>query len=357
MVAIAPNLGFLAPMSDTPHPVEPTREIIAPRHESLVKEFQGEVGPRKLEFGEARLWLVARDPRWVFAYWEFVPSEHPEATGADGIARFSLRILGRNGAIETETEIHPDQGNIYLPVNDADSNYIAELGFYAKSGVWCFIAKSGTTYTPPNENSEEGVVEFAKIPATLPLGSVHKIMRREPAASGLARVQRFSEWTRDQERMLISLLAADVLAGGKPEGRAARARSRMVPRPPAKEIPLALWAQLDAPATSSPSESPSSWHQPEFPLHLNAELIFYGGTAPNASLTIAGKPVHLRHDGTFRVHCRLPDGEFEIPIVARSADGTRTRNAVLRFSRETEADPGTGASKQPDYLPASPPVG
>ncbi len=357
MVAIIPNLGFVPRMSDMPHPVEPTREIIAPRHESLVKEFEGEVGPRKLEFGEARLWLVARDPRWVFAYWEFVPSEHPEAIGADGIARFSLRILGNSDSVETETEIHPDQGNIYLPVNDANSNYTAELGFYTKSGVWCFIAKSGTTYTPPNENSEEGVVEFAKIPATLPLGSVHKIMRREPAASGLARVQRFSEWTRDQERMLISLLAADVAAGGKPEGRAARARSRMVPRPPAKEIPLALWAQLDAPASSSPVESPSSWHAPELPLHLNAELIFYGGTAPNASLTIAGKPVELRHDGTFRVHCRLPDGEFEIPIVARSADGTRTRNAVLRFSRETEADPGTGATRQPDYLPASPPVG
>lgn len=352
MVALRARVRFFPHMSDMPNPVEPLRDTIAPRHESLAKAFHGDLGPRPLDYGEARLWLVARDPRRLFAYWQFVPGEHPEAH-----ARFFLRIIDKNGIVETEADIPPDQGNIYLPVNHADSEYTAELGFYSASGVWCFIAKSGTAYTPPSDATDSGKAEFVKIPANLPLSSIRKVVQRELTATALVRVQRFSDWTAEQEAMFIRLLAADVAAGGKPEGRAARARAKMNPRPPVKELPQELWAQLDSAGTSSPGETLSSWQPPELPLHVNAELIFYGGTSPDATLTVAGAKVDLRHDGTFRVHTRLPDGEFEIPIVVRSAEGTRTRKAVLRFSRETEADSGTTASKQPDYLPPAPPVG
>jgi hypothetical protein len=348
MVARGEFLSFLSSMSEPQNPIAPPREIIAPRHESLTKEFHGEIGPRPLEYGEGRLWLVARDPHWLFAYWQFVPGEHPATVGEDGRPHFFLRVLGKDGRVEVEIDVIPEQANVYIPVEKTDSSYTAELGFFTTKGIWCFIAKSGTAYTPPSVATDHGPALYATVPASLPLGNV--------SGKVLIPVQRRSEWTLEQELMFAHLLAVDAATVGLPEGRAKRARSRMV-SPKKRGIPEHMLASLDCGNAISSAETASSWSSnPDEapPLHLNAEIIFYGATASDGSLSIAGEPVQLRHDGTFRVHCRLPDGEFEIPVVATSADGKHTRNAVLRFSRETEADAGTGVSPQPDYLPPLP---
>lgn len=85
----------------------------------------------------------------------------------------------------------------------------------------------------------------------------------------------------------------------------------------------------------------------EFFMHVNAEVIFYGGTHPDARVTIAGNEVALRPDGSFRFHFVFPDGEFEIPVVATSPDGVETRRAVLRFERGTEREGDVGSTAQP----------
>jgi hypothetical protein len=87
-----------------------------------------------------------------------------------------------------------------------------------------------------------------------------------------------------------------------------------------------------------------------FFMHVNAEVIFYGGTDPNAKVTIAGQPVELQPDGTFRYHFKFPDNNYEIPIVAVSPDGVETRSAVLYFVRETTRRGDVGATAQPPYL-------
>ncbi len=70
-------------------------------------------------------------------------------------------------------------------------------------------------------------------------------------------------------------------------------------------------------------------------MHVNAEVIFYGGTDPRAKVTIDGHPVALNPDGSFRYHFIFPDADYEIPIVATSPDGLETRSAKLRFERST----------------------
>jgi hypothetical protein len=91
----------------------------------------------------------------------------------------------------------------------------------------------------------------------------------------------------------------------------------------------------------------SSWGPREFFMHLNAEVIFYGGTHPDAKVTIAGKEIMIRPDGTFRYHFVFPDGEFEIPITATSPDGVETRRGVLRFERATVREGDVGSTAQP----------
>jgi hypothetical protein len=90
--------------------------------------------------------------------------------------------------------------------------------------------------------------------------------------------------------------------------------------------------------------------QREFFMHVNAEVIFYGGTHPEAKVTVAGQPIQLQPDGTFSYHFIFPDRDFEIPIVAVSPDGKETRSAVLFFRRETARQGDVGHTAQPPYL-------
>src|SRR6201987_4175787 len=88
----------------------------------------------------------------------------------------------------------------------------------------------------------------------------------------------------------------------------------------------------------------------EFFLNVNAEVVFYGGTHPEAKVTVAGQPIQLQPDGTFRYHFIFPDRDFEIPIVAVSPDGKETRSATLFFRRETTRQGDVGHTVQPPYL-------
>lgn len=126
---------------------------------------------------------------------------------------------------------------------------------------------------------------------------------------------------------------------------------------------LSSWSQ--AAMSSWGSAETSSWGasenvgsfgfvQREFFMHVNAEVIFYGGTHPEAKVTIDGKPVSLAPDGSFRYHFVFPDGNYEIPITATSPDGLETRSATLRFERGTARTGEVGHTEQP---PLAAPMG
>jgi hypothetical protein len=85
-------------------------------------------------------------------------------------------------------------------------------------------------------------------------------------------------------------------------------------------------------------------------MHVNAEIIFYGGTHPDAAVTVSGKPIQLAPDGSFRYHFTLPDGDFEIPIVATSPDKVEQRSATLSFKRGTRRVGQVDATGQPKEL-------
>lgn len=202
-------------MSAFSSPSGPKRETVAPRHESLKKEFDGELGPQPREYGEARLWVVARDAHWIFAYWEFDPREHPEAVGADGVARFFVRMLRADGSEEITQEISPANGDLFIRVAGPDSEYSAELGFFT-AGTWCFLAKSGTTLTPaetgneltsPAEDNGRGIRGMRAMLAG-------EVRPGEPLDAAAERVldtwAKEKSWTPEREAMLRRLLAADV---------------------------------------------------------------------------------------------------------------------------------------------------
>ncbi|MEM0981146.1 MAG: Rho termination protein, partial [Cyanobacteria bacterium P01_H01_bin.58] len=82
-------------------------------------------------------------------------------------------------------------------------------------------------------------------------------------------------------------------------------------------------------ASAPPVRSRKFW------LVADAELIVYGATEPDATVTIGGKPIKLNPDGTFRFQMSFQDGLIDYPIFAVAADGEQNRAIHMKFNRET----------------------
>jgi hypothetical protein len=99
-------------------------------------------------------------------------------------------------------------------------------------------------------------------------------------------------------------------------------------------------------ATASIASAPSSHEtasQPPneksgFHLAVDADLIVFGATEPDAIVTAGGQPVPLRHDGSFSLRLAFPDGPRELEIEAISSSGMQVRKAILKFDRQTRGE-------------------
>jgi hypothetical protein len=155
-------------------------------------------------------------------------------------------------------------------------------------------------------------------------------------------------WTEHHEQLLAELIgdsrvwrepisSADIihlfqppLEGGVPSETAA-------PMPSSAESPAGVFSPLEAPAGLPSSQAGAAQPGPgQFWFNINAELIIYGATEPDARVTIGGRPIQLRPDGSFSYRFALPDGEYELLVSARSAQVEDHRQAGLRFFRRTE---------------------
>jgi hypothetical protein len=165
------------------------------------------------------------------------------------------------------------------------------------------------------------------------------------------------EWTAAQERELAELIGLAWVVEGAPGSVDVIGLLRQqlevhlpgAPRPtpgaPAAISPLPASVEWisSGPAPGAP-EAPR-----EFWLKVNAELVIYGSTEPNARVTIGGRPIRLRPDGSFSFRFALPDGAYSLPVSARSSDG-HTRQAELEFSRQSHYQGPVGVHPQDPAL-------
>ncbi len=255
-------------MSKFPQPPTPKKEAIAPLRESAAGEPDDDTPTEDRNYGETRLWLAARDPRSLFAYWEFRPEEHPDAIGEDGRPRFFLRIFREDGHAESSTGIEPGAGNAFIPGASPGTGYFAELGFF-EGDIWCFLARSEAARTPPETPATPEPAVFATIPSRISLEKFRAALAssalpRESLAMTAARVQndaqRHGEWTPEHERLLAEILGTDAANADATPANSLTLTQRIRQKLAAVANASAPGAPLPAPQLESAPTSPcGSW--------------------------------------------------------------------------------------------------
>jgi len=311
-------------------------------------------------YGTRQLFLAARDPHWLYAHWDLTREQqlHCNARSADG--HLVLRIYA--GKVEGhpiyEIHVHPESRHWFAHVERAGDSYAAALGYYSSPGRWVRVAASGSTVTPPDAVSSESSAEFATIPFEFPFAKLMEIVKAAVCenlslAQAIEELRRqghpklphavsrpLSSWTSQQEQALAKIINIDDV---RRVWMGSLEITELIRRRLAHEI-----SSLGVSSLSSPF---GGVEQPKgFWFNVNAELIIYGATEPTAKVTLGGHEIKLRPDGSFSYRFALPDGKYNLPAVAVSADNTEAQAADLKFSRETEYIGDVGAHPQDPAL-------
>jgi hypothetical protein len=262
--------------------------------------------PRELPngYGRDRIVLMVRDPFWLHTYWELTATSVQRAEVALGqdwhSAKPIIRVLdvtsedisGSSEAVVRDIDIHGGCNNWYIDVQNPPRSYRVDIGYLTKQGRFYVLSRSNVVTTPRAGISDKIDENWADVQK-----NYEKIYAMssgfDPTASSLELKQLF------EERLRRPMGSPAITSFGSGAFPGSRRRN--------------FWFEIDA------------------------ELIVYGATEPNAKVTLQGEPIRLRPDGTFTVRYSLPDSRQIIPAVAASADGVEERTIVLAVERNTKA--------------------
>jgi hypothetical protein len=282
--------------------------------------------------------LAARDPHWLYAHWDLTGEQQRRYNALSADRHLVVRVVP--GTIKahpvTEIHVHPESRHWFIHTDRAETRYVAELGYYRPGRQWVTVATSAPAVTPPDTVSTDQTVRFATIPAQVRLTQLAALVKPGVPAD-------LPPPDAARERTLAELVARHLARQDK--GSSAEIRELVRGR---GEQEVSASSGGEAERVSSPLGPPE---QPPkvFWFNINAEVVLYGATEPDASVTIGGRPISLRPDGTFSCRFSLPDGDHTVTVSAMSAEG-ELRQAELRFSRRTEHRGEVGAAPQDPFL-------
>ena len=261
--------------------------------------------PRPLEHAcvKDRIIVMVRDPFWLHAYWELrvarpcssAPrpqakpglARRPADPPADGCRQQRGHDLGQRERHVRDIAIHGGVNNWYLDVNAPPRSFRVDIGYLARNGKFFVLARSNVVSTP-----KAGVSDVLDENWSSVQDQFQKIFHQSGGSGAASDLRDLFE-----ERL----------------------------RRPMQSLSL---QSLGAGTLTSVARG--------FHFEIDAELIVYGATEPNAKVTLQGEHVQLRPDGTFTVRFALPDSRQIIPAVAASHDGIEERTIVLAVERNTK---------------------
>ncbi len=304
-------------------------------------------------YGESRIVLMPRDPQWAYAYWD-APNEHKEELRRQGGQKLALRIYDVTDIDLSYQAPHSLQQydcdemarDWYVPVPVSDRDYIAEIGYLTVDGRWLMLARSAPCRIPPVFPSDWYEDHFATIDwnqdlrgktfATLvPPG--RRVATGNPIYDQIFGMAESAEAMRVAGSLFGSMQhVPGSVFGSMQMASGAAISSYVFPSgvgmgavPGVPTMSGLTMSGVGFSASMPPIRARKFW------LVADAELIIYGATEPDATVTIAGRPIQLNPDGTFRFQMSFQDGLLDFPIMAVAADGEQNRSIHMKFVRET----------------------
>ncbi|MBD0335467.1 MAG: DUF4912 domain-containing protein [Cyanobacteria bacterium Co-bin13] len=306
-------------------------------------------------YGESRIVLMPRDPQWAYAYWD-IPNTHKEDLRRQGGVRLSLRFydvteldLGHQSPHSLQQyECDELAREWYMPVPVSDRDYVVEIGYVCNDGRWLVLARSAPVHIPPVYPSDWIEDHFITVDWESELRGKTLMTLTHPTRRAAAAAAEAGNALYDNIFGMAQSAEAQRVAGslfGSMQHTAGSMQMQMVPEQAISSYVfpsgVGMWGgavpNMSGLTMSGVGFSASAppIRPRQFWLIADAELIVYGATEPDATVTIGGKPIKLNPDGTFRFQMSFQDGLIDYPIMAVAADGEQTRSIHMKFNRET----------------------
>jgi len=330
-------------------------------------------------YNETYLTLVARDPHWIYAYWEVVPGlidslrlQHgPDIDRAGCVIRmYDVSCIDFNGSNANHTwdiGVGTNSSNHYINLWSDNVSYCADLGLKLPNGQFVQLARSNVVRNPrktPSDRYDEIWMDLTDGKRSDPfvvqqdintLNRSSKIKEAElaavraepdPAVKEDNKKKRFyiSEEDVREYYMKLSPLLWDIISSriakhARKPTDILRALNR---RPTLDEIlqkglsrgqfvrrlisgaseENVEWGGASESIFSGASEESQSAKRRQFFFELWTEVIVYGRTEPDATVYHGDKVVPLRPDGTFSIRFALADAA-KIPFDFKAVSGDK----------------------------------
>lgn len=280
-------------------PVPAARAVVSPPSRILAP-----IPPKALDHGcvKDRVITMVRDPFWLHVHWELSRTTLGRAQAALGqewhAARPILRLIDVTADEITsasertvrDIEIHGGVNNWYIDVNAPPRSYRVDIGYLSRKGKFFVLARSNVVHTPKAGSADVLDQNWASVQE-----QADRIYHQSGGAGPAVPTDDLRDLFEERLRRPMHSLSLQNLGTG---------------------------------ALPFPGRG--------FHFEIDAELIVYGSTEPNAHVTLQGEPVQLRKDGSFTVRFSLPDARQIIPATASSPDGVEERTIVLAVERNTK---------------------
>lgn len=259
-------------------------------------------GAGKNGHSKDRIVLLVRDSYWLQACWDVTRQSvlRAQASMAEHwhSARPVLRLIeleagGSTSSAESvvrDMEIHGGVNNWYIDVHNPPQSFRVDIGYLASDGRFHVLARSNTVNTP-----QPGSTDAVDRNWTDVAENYEKIY----ALSGGYGAEKGDLQDVFEERLHRPM-------GSSVGARFGAGAERMLHR------------------------------DRNFHFDVDAEIIVYGSTKPDAHVNLSGEPVKVRTDGSFAVRLPLPDRRQVLPVTASSRDGVEERTIVLAIERNTK---------------------
>jgi len=258
------------------------------------------------QYGKDEMVLQVRDPWWLHCYWEVSPGTWERLRQSLKELFFSakkvLRVYdisqiifnGKNAHRFFDIEINQETSSWYIDVGGSGRSWCIDYGLNLPNGEFITVLRSNVVTTPLDGPS----------------------------------------WITDEEWMVPEEMFGRLYGMGFGLGQ-----SSPVGKAWQERFKKALFSGILASPgiTSAASPVKKRLKERKFWLVVDCELIVYGATEPEAQVTVQGKPIRLRQDGTFTLRYALPDGKQVIPVKAVSPDKIEERTITPTVTRETKS--------------------